>query len=53
MDFYSDTSLQKFLDDNHPLSSDYEANVVNIRSDFTTNDSSHFYLRDEVAKAFE
>lgn len=53
MDFYSDTSLQKFLDDKHPLSNDYEASVVNIHSDFTTNDSSHFYLRDEVAKAFE
>ena len=53
LDFYSDESLQKFLDDNHPLSNWYEADVVNIMSDFTSNNSSKFYLRDDAAKAFE
>ena len=53
MDYYSNVSLQKFLDDNHPLSWNYEANVVKINSDFTSNKSSDFYLRKEAAEAFE
>ena len=53
MDYYSSDSLQKFLDDNHPLSWNYEANVVKINSDFTSNKSSDFYLRKEAAEAFE
>ena len=53
MDYYSNDSLQKFLDDNHPLSWNYEANVVKINSDFTSNKSSNFYLRKEAAEAFE
>jgi len=54
MDFYSDTSLQKFLDDNHPLSWNYEANdIVRINSDFTTNRSSDFMLRKDAAAYFE
>jgi len=53
LDFYSDNSFQKFLDDNHPLSANYEApDIVEIYSDFTSNKSSDFYLRDEAAKAF-
>ena len=52
MDFYSDYSLQKFLDDKHPLSWNYEADVVRINSDFTSNKSSDFYLRKEAAEAF-
>lgn len=52
-DFYSDTSIQKFLDDQHWLSSGYDASdIVQIRSDFTTNDPSKFYLREEAADAF-
>ena len=43
MDFYSDDSFQRFLDDTHPLSWDYEAkDIVKINSDFTTNKSSNF-----------
>ena len=53
LDFYSDESLQKFLDDKHPLSPNYEAEVVSINTDFTSNQSSKFYLRKEVAEAFE
>lgn len=53
MDFYWDTSAQKFLDDKHALSSNYEANVVDINSDFTSNKSSDFYLRKDAAEAFE
>ena len=54
MDFYSDTSFQKFLDDNHPLSSNYEANdIVKINSDFTSNKSSNFSLRKKAAEMFE
>jgi hypothetical protein len=54
MDFYSDVSFQKFLDDNHPLSSKYEANdIVKINSDFTSNRSSDFMLRKEAAEMFE
>ena len=54
MDYYSDSSLQKFLDDNHPLAWSYEANdIVKINSDFTSNKSSDFYLRKEAAEAFE
>ena len=54
MDFYSDDSFQRFLDDNHPLSWNYEAkDIVKIYSDFTTNKSSNFSLRKDVANAFE
>ena len=54
MDYYSDNSLQKFLDDKHPLSASYEASdIVRINSDFTSNKSTDFYLRKEAAEAFE
>ena len=54
MDYYSDASFQKFLDDKHPLSSKYEANdIVKINSDFTSNSSSNFKLRKKVAEMFE
>lgn len=54
VDYYSDNSIWKFLDDNHPLSSNYEAaDIRKINSDFTSNKSSNFYLRDEAAEAFE
>jgi hypothetical protein len=54
MNLYSDTSFQRFLDDNHPLSVDYSANdVVKINSDFTFNKSSDFSLRKEAAEMFE
>ena len=53
IDFYSDSSFQRFLDDNHLLSENYEADdIVRINSDFTTNDSSKFYLREEAATQF-
>ena len=43
VDYYSDNSFQKFLDDNHPLSTNYSANdIVKINSDFTFNNSSNF-----------
>ena len=54
MDFYSDTSFQKFLDDKHPLWRSYEANdIVKINSDFTSNKSSDFRLRKKAAEMFE
>jgi hypothetical protein len=54
MDLYSDNSYQKFLDDNHPLSANYEArDLVAIHSDFTSNRSSDFKLRKEAAEMFE
>ncbi len=54
MNLYSDTSFQRFLDDNHPLSVDYSANdIVKINSDFTFNKSSDFSLRKEAAEMFE
>ena len=54
MDFYSDNSFQKFLDDYHPLSANYSANdIVKINSDFTFNKSSNFSLRKEAAEMFE
>ena len=54
MDFYSDESFQKFLDDIHSLSSNYEANdIVKINSDFTSNKSSNFSVRKEAAEMFE
>ena len=54
MDFYSDNSFQKFLDDNHPLAWSYEASdIVKINSDFTSNNSSDFMLRKEAAEMFE
>ena len=53
MDFYSDESIQRFLDKKHPLKDKYEAkDIVPIVSDFTTNDSRRFYLREEAAIAF-
>ena len=43
IDFYSDNSLQKFLDDNHWISANYKFNdLVNIKSDFTSNNSKNF-----------
>ena len=54
MDFYSDNSFQKFLDDYHPLSADYStSDIVRINSDFTFNKSSDFSLRKEAAEMFE
>ena len=54
IDFYSDNSFQKFLDDNHSLSANYEANdIVKINSDFTSNKSSNFSLRKKAAEMFE
>ena len=54
MDYYSDASFQKFLDDKHPLSQNYEADdIVNINSDFTSNKSSNFKLRKKTAEMSE
>lgn len=54
VDYYSDDSIRKFLDDSHPLSANYEASDTRkINSDFTSNKSSNFYLRDEAATSFE
>ena len=54
IDYYSDDSFQKFLDDNHPLSSSYSTNdIVKINSDFTSNRSSDFSLRKKAAEMFE
>ena len=54
MDYYSNDSLQKFLDDNHPLSTNYSPNdIVKINSDFTFNKSSNFSLRKKAAEMFE
>ena len=54
MDYYSDDSFQKFLDDSHWLSQNYHSvDIVKINSDFTTNKSSNFMLRKEAAKNFE
>ena len=54
MDFYSDISFQKFLDDRHPLSWNYEPNdIVKINSDFTSNRSANFKLRKKAAEMFE
>jgi hypothetical protein len=54
LDYYSDTSFQKFLDDNHPLSTNYSPNdIVKINSDFTFNKSSNFMLRKKAAEMFE
>lgn len=54
MDYFSDSSFQRFLDDKHPLSWSYEANdIVRINSDFTSNKSSDYYLRKEASEAFE
>ena len=53
IDYYSDDSFQKFLDDNHPLSANYSANdVVKINSDFTSNRSSDFMLRKKAAEMY-
>jgi len=54
IDYHSDDSFQKFLDDNHPLSSNYSVNdIVKINSDFTFNKSSDFSLRKKAAEMFE
>ena len=54
MDYYSDASFQKFLDDDHSLSQGYEVNdIVKINSDFTSNKSSNFSLRKKAAEMFE
>ena len=54
LDYYSDASFQKFLDDNHSLSQGYEVNdIVKINSDFTSNKSSNFSLRKKAAEMFE
>jgi len=54
MDYYSDDSFQKFLDDSHWLSSNYNApDIVRINSDFTSNKSSNFMLRQKIAEMFE
>ena len=54
IDYYSDDSFQKFLDDNHALSANYSANdIVKINSDFTFNRSSDFSLRKKAAEMFE
>lgn len=54
IDYYSDDSFQKFLDDDHPLLSSYSAqDIVKINSDFTFNKSSDFSLRKEAAEMFE
>lgn len=54
IDYYSDDSFQKFLDDNHALSANYEAkDIVRIKSDFTSNRSSDFMLRKKAAEMFE
>jgi LAS superfamily LD-carboxypeptidase LdcB len=50
---FSDTSYQKFLDDDHAFASDYRPNdIVPIHSDFTSNRSSNFQLRAEAAEHF-
>ena len=52
-DFFSDDSLQKFLDDAHPFSASYAPeDVVPIDSHFTFNASSKFHLRSEAALQF-
>ena len=54
IDYYSDASFQKFLDDDHPLSTNYSPNdIVKINSDFTFNKSSNFMLRKKAAEMFE
>ena len=54
IDYYSSDSFQKFLDDNHSLAWNYEANdIVNINSNFTSNQSSNFKLRKRAAVMFE
>ena len=54
LDYYSDASFQKFLDDNHSLSQGYEASdIVKINSDFTSNKFSNFSLRKKAAEMFE
>ena len=54
MDYYTDSSFQKFLDDKHPLSQNYEASdIIKINSDFTSNKSSNFKLRKKAAEMFE
>ena len=54
IDYFSDDSFQKFLDDNHPLSANYSPNdIVKINSDFTFNKSSNFSLRKKAAEMFE
>lgn len=53
-DFFSDASFQRFLDDDHPFSTqNYKPDdLVAIDSHFTSNQSSHFSLRSEAAVQF-
>ena len=54
IDYYSDDSFQRFLDDKHPLSASYGAkDLVKINSDFTSNRSSDYMLRKKAAEMFE
>jgi LAS superfamily LD-carboxypeptidase LdcB len=53
IDLFSEHSFQKFLDDNHALPPSYHpSDLVAIHSDFTTNASSHYQLRQEPATKF-
>lgn len=49
-DLMSDTSLQRFLSDNHPFSDPQyiPEDLAPIESDFTTNAARKFQLRKEV-----
>jgi hypothetical protein len=52
-DFFTEHSFQKFLDDDHSLPNSYHPNdLVPIHSDFTTNDASHYQLRQKAAVKF-
>jgi LAS superfamily LD-carboxypeptidase LdcB len=52
-DFFSESSLQRFLDDDHPFTAEYiPEDIVPIESHFTFNASSDFYLRSEAAVQF-
>jgi LAS superfamily LD-carboxypeptidase LdcB len=53
IDFFSDTSFQKFLDDDHGLSDEYRPeDIISLHSDFTANYSSNFQLRKEAGEQF-
>ena len=53
IDYFSDASLQKFLDSDHLLSQGYRpADLEPINSVFTFNDASHFRLRREAGIQF-
>ena len=52
-DFFSDASYQKFLNNVYAFDPFYVPDdIVNIYSDFTFNNSSSFYLREEAAQQF-